>query len=187
MRRLALLFLYWLLPVAVHAAVYKWVDEEGNVVYSDKPRAGATELNLPPPSVYTPSTTPPAAKAARKKGKEDSAGYRVLIVSPQQDETIRDNTGAVTVQMVLEPSLNVEAGHQLALLLDGVKQTGDSIASVLQLQDVDRGSHTVQIQVEDADGNTLATSNAVTFHMKQASRLLRPKSGPSGGGVPTPR
>ncbi len=181
MRRLALLFLCWLLPLAASAAVYKWIDEEGNVVYSDKPRAGAKKLNLPPPSVYTPPSTPPAAKATRKKEKEDSAGYRVLIVSPQQDETIRDNTGAVTVQMVLEPSLNVEAGHQLVLLLDGIKQPGNSM---LQLQNVDRGSHTVQIKVEDAEGKTLASSNVITFHMKQASRLLRQKNGPPVGGVP---
>lgn len=185
MRRLALLFLCWLLPLAAPAAVYKWVDEEGNVVYSDKPHAGAKKLDLPPPTVYSPPSTASEAKVAPKKEKEDSVGYRVLIVSPRQDETIRDNTGAVTVQMVLEPSLNAEAGHQLALLLDGIKQPGNSISSLLQLQNVGRGSHTVQIQVEDAEGKPLASSNVVTFHMKQASRLLRPKSGPPVGGVPT--
>lgn len=176
MRRLVLLLLCWLLPLAAPAAVYKWVDEEGNVVYSDKPHADAKKLNLPPPSIYSPPSTASEANTTRKKEKEGSTGYKVLIVSPRQDETIRDNTGAVTVQMVLEPSLKAEAGHQLALLLDGIKQPGNSISSLLQLQNVDRGSHTVQIQVEDAEGKTLATSNVVTFHLKQASRLLRPKN-----------
>lgn len=173
------------LPLATPAAIYKWVDEQGNVVYSDKPHPGAQELNLPPPSVYSPApiTTRTAVGTSSKRDAED--GYtEVAIVQPQQDETIRDNTGMVMVQVALQPALKTDAGHRLTLLVNGTPQPGSYVSTSLRITDLDRGTHTVQVRVIDAEGNTIAESNPVTFHLKQASRLhprsnLPPRGAPS--------
>ena len=41
MKRFAILCLMFLVPVLAHAQVYKWVDENGRTVISDKPPPGA--------------------------------------------------------------------------------------------------------------------------------------------------
>ena len=172
------------LPLAMPAAIYKWVDEQGNVVYSDKPRAGAQELNLPPPAVYTPAPIT-ARTAVGTRTNRDADGYtEVAIVQPQPDETIRDNTGTVMVRVALQPALKTDAGHRLTLLVNGTEQPGSYPSTALQITDLDRGTHTVQVRVKDAEGNTIAESNPVTFHLKQASRLhprskLPPRGAPS--------
>lgn len=184
MRRFALLLLCWL-PLVASAAVYKWVDERGNVVYSDKPREGAKEINLPPPSVYSPPAAPAGAVPPSAEEKPAAAGYsNVAIVNPRKDETIWNNTGTLTVQVALEPGLNAAAGHRLALSLDGVQQPDQYTSNTLQLTNLTRGSHTVQVQVVDSEGTTLAASDLVTFHLKQASKLHRQQSGPAPRGAP---
>ena len=49
MYRLAALFLVIFLIPSLGTAdtLYKWVDDQGNVHYSDKPAPGATKINIP--------------------------------------------------------------------------------------------------------------------------------------------
>ena len=73
---------------AVHAALYKWTDAQGHVVYSDQPPPGnvKTEQLRPPPPPANPNAAKElaqrqadfqkrqadAAKAAEKAGKEEA-------------------------------------------------------------------------------------------------------------------
>jgi len=96
-------------------------------------------------------------------------GYNIAIVQPANEGTVHDNEGNVIVQVAVFPSL--APGHQVALVLDGrpvAQQTGTTVA----LSGVERGAHTLQAQVVDAGGATLAASQPVTFSMWQASRLF---------------
>jgi uncharacterized protein DUF4124 len=77
-RSLALLAIAALLTVApAHAQVYKSVDEQGRVIYTDKPSEGAKKIDLP--SVTTmPGTKPPPkvvpADPGRAGGKRMDGG-----------------------------------------------------------------------------------------------------------------
>ena len=55
--RLPVLLLCCLAATAVLGdTLYKWVDSQGNVHYSDKPQPGAQKLTLPKATTYTAPT-----------------------------------------------------------------------------------------------------------------------------------
>jgi hypothetical protein len=96
----------------------------------------------------------------------------VRIVAPQADETVHDNSGNLTVKIAVSPPLNAGAGDYLTLLLDNnavASGTNPSFA----LNGINRGSHTLVLNVNAADGTVLASSPQVIFHMWQASRKFR--------------
>jgi len=96
----------------------------------------------------------------------------VRIVAPKPESTVHDNSGNLAVTVSVSLQLRAEAGDTLTLLLDG-KVVASGTLRHFELKGVDRGSHTLQAQVNAADGKVLATSPQVIFHMWRASRLFR--------------
>jgi hypothetical protein len=110
---------------------------------------------------------------------EAQGRYSIAIVQPADDETVHDNQGNVGVQVAVSPGLAPGAG--IVLLLDGQPVAQETDATFL-LSGVERGTHTLEAQVVDASGATLAASQPITFHMWQASRLFpsrKPKPKPA--------
>jgi len=149
---------------AAAAPVYKWVDEDGNVVYSDRPQPGAEQLEdpqvqtVPAPPLPPQRPEPPAPPQARE--------YRsIAIASPEDDATLRDNTGNVQVQVTLRPPLQVNFGHSLQLYLDGQPHGEPGRATSFTLANVPRGTHTLRAAVLDEDGREVAGSAASVFHL----------------------
>lgn len=170
-----------LVPLAATAEVYKWVDEQGNVVYSDQPRPGAKPLDLPEVSTY--KSVPPGRAVPRERAAE-AAGpmYGVQVLQPEPEATVRDNRGIMDVRVATEPPLLPERGHRLAIQLDD--QAVQYTSSLeFQLTEVQRGAHTLRVWVTDKEGEAISDRQAVTFFMHQASRL-HPTSplAPGGGG-----
>ena len=183
MIRLACLLAVLLAVGAVPAAakIYKWVMPDGSIQYSDRPQEeGAKEVDLPPLQTFSPPPTPARTPAAGDDAQaRDAQGYEVVkVVSPADGEVVRDNGGTVSVQLALEPAL--QAGHTVEILLDG-KPIGSGRATSASVTGVDRGSHTVSAVIKDASGNTVASASGVTFHLKQASRLLPARPAPTPG------
>ena len=157
-------------PAVASAGVYKWMDADGKVIYSDKPHPGAEEVKSGPVQTYS---TPPISKPRsgnKDTAKEEGVSYtRVVVVSPSNDATVRDNAGNILVAISIEPSLNTSLKHQVVLLFDG-KQVGEgSSTPAFQLTNVDRGTHTVQANVVGPDASVLGSSEPVTFHLKRHS------------------
>jgi C4-dicarboxylate-specific signal transduction histidine kinase len=98
------------------------------------------------------------------------AYQEVRIVAPDNDTTIHSNNGHLSVEVTLTPAL--AAGDRLALLLDA-KKVAQERKLHFKLNNIDRGTHTLQAQVIAADGKVLATSPLVVFHMWHASRLFK--------------
>lgn len=100
-------------------------------------------------------------------------GYQaVRIVAPEPDATVHDNSGNLAVTVEVLPPLRAEAGDRLTLLLDG-KAVASGFEQRFELTGIDRGRHTLRVQVKAADGTILATSPPVKFQMWRASRLFR--------------
>jgi hypothetical protein len=93
----------------------------------------------------------------------------VRIVAPHADETVHDNNGNLTVKIKVSPPLNTVAGDYLTLLLDNNAVASGTNLS-FALNGINRGSHTLQLKVNAADGTVQTSSPQVTFHMWQASR-----------------
>jgi hypothetical protein len=164
MNKTAFILLLCLLPLWVVAGIYKWVDDSGQVHYSDQPEHGAKEIELPKATIYSPPPLPgPVDRERGGKTKVVLRYKRIEIVTPAADATIRSDPGQVGVSVELEPKL--QKGHKVVVYLDG-KQTGTPQASpLLMLENVDRGTHTLQAAITDSEGRELGRTGTVTFHL----------------------
>jgi hypothetical protein len=170
----------------VAAQLYKSVDEQGNIVYSDTPTPGAEQLTPPPLSTVKsrpkPVDTPaPEAKAAEEGGdepvKKPPTKYTKFdIVQPKNDDTIWDNTGAIPVAIQLEPPLDTENGHSIWVYVDGKAVVRKSQSLVQPLSNIERGTHKIRAEVRNEKRKTLKRTKNVTVHLKRASSI--PRSGP---------
>ncbi len=166
------------------AAIYQTTDEHGNVVFSDEPSTGSKPVDLPPLPTYSAPkyrADQPVQDASRQS--EAKAYSSLSIQQPEQDATIRDNTGAVAVAAAMEPQLNQAAGHRLQFFLDGKPVGEPGTQTTTTLSNIERGAHQVQAVVFDASGHELKRSDSVTFylHRQSVNFPTRPKPAPLGG------
>ena len=170
----ARLLIFALLLVSTGAQadkVYKWVDAEGNVLYTDQPRKGAQEIKI---AKQPPST----AVASYASVAEDRFRYSaVTLAAPTNEGTIRDNEGNVPVSVNVVPPLRSDRGDQIKLSLDGSALNTDPSSSEVVLAGLDQGAHTLQATVTDRTGRVLISSDPVEFYLKHWS--INDPRGPS--------
>jgi len=159
--------------LALAATVYKWVDENGVVHYSDQPHPGADKVHLKEPQTYKESG--PLDTSAANPGSPAStaaAAYRgCAVVQPSNNEDFA-NVDSITVVVQTDPALR--GGDQVYVTLDGQPlNEGQPTGSQFTISPVDRGSHTLQAAVKDSDGALLCQAPAVTYNVHQPS-LLNP-------------
>ena len=153
---------------AANAALYRGVDAEGNVVYSDRPFENAEEFT--PPAISVVDT--PESKAAKKAAEvEKPAEFKYTdfdIASPANKETIR-NQPDVVVSLKLRPGLNSAESHSIWLLLDGKPVVKNSKSLSLSLGRLNRGAHKLQAQVRDESGKIVVRTRTVVVYIHQTS------------------
>jgi hypothetical protein len=168
------------------AQFYKSVDEQGNIVYSDTPTVGAEQLTPPPISTVESKPVPKEpGKEAQKTDEAESEEAakkpptrytKFSIVSPQNNATIWDNTGAVPVSLLLEPPLDTENGHSVWVYVDGKAMVRKSQSLVQPLSGIDRGAHKIRAEIRDEKRKTLKRTQNITVHLKRTSSI--PRGGP---------
>lgn|SRR5690606_34193584 len=153
--------------------VWRWVDQNGVVHYSDRPVDGAERIELSGPQTYPGGQQGlPSATAERSATspvpQQDQAPYRRFeIVAPAQQETLWNIGGTLAVTVALEPPL--QPGHRLDVYLDGERRSLGATSTQLTVPEVYRGLHTLQAVVVDEAGSEVLRSLAVTFMVQQTS------------------
>ncbi|MEW5943941.1 MAG: hypothetical protein AB1710_08835 [Pseudomonadota bacterium] len=94
------------------------------------------------------------------------------IVRPAPEEVVHDNAGRVEVELRLVPPLDVKAGHRIRASLDGVAAGEPYQGAQFALEGVERGAHTLRVEVVDEGGAALIGSAPVVFQMWRASVLF---------------
>jgi hypothetical protein len=169
------LALICLIPGAAAAGenrIYKTVDADGNVVFTDIPPReddqNAEQIIVEQPNSFAvgeaiPSSDQWIVEPGQTAGEEPPFRYNTLsIVSPADDEPVRENAGNVTIVSNVSPRL--QSGHVIRLLMDGaVAQEGAQ--GTFNLANVDRGTHTIALEILDSNGNVLIRSDNSTFHL----------------------
>ena len=170
-----------LLVPSAFAGLYKWVDTDGNIHYTDTPPPqGAEEVTLPPNVTYTPAETPSDSPASAQPAAKDDGKYKELVItSPKMNETVRSDKGEVLVEYTLTPN-GLKPGHQFRMMLDGKSLETELTQEQAALQQLERGSHTIQVYVVDATGTPLLNSQPVIFFLRQESEL---DTGDTGSGT----
>jgi hypothetical protein len=170
MKRLTAMFLAFLAVSSMVAAdpLYKWVDDQGNVHYSDKPQPGAKKVVLPKATTYNPPATArphgTGSDAARETtpatGQESAApAYTSLAISSPKDQDTIWNTDSVTVSVSVAPAL--QSGDSVSITVDGATQSVQGTSATFT--GLDRGTHTVNAAV-----GTMKAA-AVTFYIQKTS------------------
>ena len=136
------------------AAVYKWVQPDGSVVYSDRAPEGITapaelpelqEIKMPPPPA--PSTENTSNDQSVQTPAVDYT--KLQITEPADNSSFHDTAGQVTIKLDLQPAL--QEGDVVSIVMDG-KEVGQGKSSAVSLSNVDRGSHTLRAMVKNTNG-----------------------------------
>ncbi|MBL1278475.1 MAG: hypothetical protein COB30_020565 [Ectothiorhodospiraceae bacterium] len=150
----------------VSAELYKRVNPDGSVEFTDIPANSDDEpLKLAPLSTFK-STLPPR-EGIKIPSTSASVKYTsAKIISPANETTIRDNAGIITVNASVSPGL--QSGHKIVLLDNGVIK-GESTSGSFTISNADRGAHALSIQVQNKSGKTLISSGSVTVYLHRRS------------------
>ncbi|MDX1571795.1 MAG: DUF4124 domain-containing protein [Xanthomonadales bacterium] len=176
-----------LLPGLVAAqTIYKHVDEDGNVTYSDEPIENAEEIELAPLSVVEGRQRPVIedssgnGQPADEGEDEEAVVYtRFEITAPRSEETFWGPNASIYGVLRISPTL--APSHSIRYFLDGQK-IAETRSIRVQLQDVVRGAHQFSAQIVDAEGNAQATAEPVTFYLQQPSVIPPANPAPGIGG-----
>ncbi|PXF64007.1 DUF4124 domain-containing protein [Kangiella spongicola] len=161
---------------AKETVMYKKIDKDGNVVFTDKPIPGSKPITVKT-DVNVVSTPKPAYKAptisdsSEEDDDEKKFKYEVLAIdTPKNDEGIRANDGRINVIVAVTP--NLRPNHSVQLKLDGNNVGQAQKIPYFNLTEVERGTHQLQAMIIDDDsGETVQSSDAISFHALIASRL----------------
>jgi len=159
-----------LLLSSTQAELYKSVDADGNVVYSDEETPGAEEI-IPDALITVPMSKYKPKESVEKEAPTQTQYTRFKITSPANDATVRDSTGAVQIALFSKPKLDIKAGHSITVFVDGKQVAKNSKTMSIRISDIYRGSHQVHATIRDKNNKTLITSNSVRFHLKRQSIL----------------
>jgi len=159
----------WALPGAVPATtLYKWVDAQGVVHYSDTPHEGAEKIQISGAQTFHSTPVPSAAAPNPAPGSASTARYSSCsIVEPANDAGLyAPESVAVTVQTT--PAL--QAGDTITASVDGQSLgTLSAGGAHFQIPQPERGTHTVTAVVRDSDGTVQCTASPVSFSVQRPS------------------
>ena len=153
--------------------IYKVVDKDGKVTYTDQKPASNIDYEIRKLPSAKPSDTQNGTPARTwsldptpsNKAKKFQGYQSVQITFPANDQTILHDQQEVSVKLVLTPSLYKD--HKAQLTFDGrdIDQPSKNLNFVLT--DLERGSHQIQVQIVDSNGKTVGSSNTVSIHVKR--------------------
>lgn len=151
------------------AQIYKSTDAQGNPVFSNQPPTdgkAAQTVDLPPVNSIQP--VKPAAENTYQTNTAANAGkpYSLLeLTGLPNDEALRANNGSFGLGVNIKPDLR--PGHKYRLVIDGEPYGQMLGAPPLPVAELDRGSHTIAVDVINSDGQTIQESAPVSIDLQR--------------------
>lgn len=161
----SLLLSVTLVTFAASAELYKGLNEEGHVVYSDQPFENSEKYTPASLSVISSRKVTPKKKAATEEEPAEFKYTDFDIASPKNNETIWD-APQINISLRLKPDLNLAEGHTAWLLMDGKVVVKNSNSTSLQIGRAERGAHQLQAQVRDKEGKIVVRTRSIIVHIK---------------------
>src|SRR5262249_36346881 len=172
MRRLLFTLMSVACSVALATTVYKWVDENGVVHYSDQPHPNAQKLEIQGAQTYSSrgASVPTPAQGAEPERTEAAHSYQGCVIAQPLDQQNLPNAQSVIISVATDPA--PRPGDSIYMTLDGQGLNGGEATGMsFNVTPIERGAHTVQAQVRDESGLVLCQTPSITFHVSQASLL----------------
>lgn len=151
-------------PNLFASEVYRVVDEDGQITFTDSPAVNtkAETVDLPTINIASPPAPIVEDKSEASEGEVPytSAG----ITQPLNRATIPPGQSNVVVELALKPAL--QEGHLAQLYIDGRAQGAASASTTFSVTRLNRGEHSVYIEVLGADKKRKTQTQSVTFYVK---------------------
>ncbi len=168
-----ILLIVLLIPAIATAEIYKSLDKDGNIVFTDiQPNEDAKAVELLELNI---SESPTKKRSSRNLHPQNRGHLKpsvaqkyhsIKVTKPGNDTTIRNNDGSVVVSVDLQPALAHRHGDRLIIEMDG-RRINPGGRSTVSLKDLDRGSHTIVARVETELPQTEPTITTSIFHLKR--------------------
>lgn len=155
--------------MAAPQKVYVYKDKNGNTVFSDQPLPGAKEVKVNSKTLTMPSTDTAILDQLQATDEIKQIEYQLNINQPEEQATIRDNGGVVNVSGQVNPALKF--GQKVQLKLDGQIVQKPHSNVIFVLRDINRGEHSIVLELLNAKGKVIASSKPRTFYVFRASLL----------------
>jgi hypothetical protein len=161
------------LPLAgLSQEIYRWVDKDGIVHYSDQPGSDKAELiSVIEPNAYEAQD---AAQEAAASGRDPDEGDEepgvspygsLAITSPEPDQVFFGADVAVSAAATLDGTLRPD--HSVVFFLNGNRQPAQSLTT--EFTNLARGTYFLRAAIIDQNGDPVITSQQTTFHVRAPS------------------
>ena len=180
MRRTLFTLISFACSVALATTVYKWIDENGVIHYSDQPHPNAEKLQVE--GVQTYSSSAAAVRGPISSGESNAASanpYKGCAVAQPLDQQNLPNAHSVFIRVAADPVLRGD--DRVFMTMDGQALNGGQPTGMsFNVTDLDRGEHSVQAQIRNPDGQVLCQTPTITFSVSQPNLLNPATQGPRG-------
>jgi hypothetical protein len=171
--------------VAASQEIYRWVDKDGVVHYSDQPGAdNAVLITVLEPNLSESGESGAASGGADtdRPAARDAPEYESLaIITPTPDQVFFGADAVVSATAELDGTLQPD--HTVVFFLNGNRHEATGLGT--EFTNLARGSYFLRASVVDQDGRPVISSPQTTFHVRQPS-INSPQS-PQAPPPPRPR
>ena len=153
------------------AVVYKWVDGNGVIHYSDQASPGAEKIYTSAPNIASSPRGQAAMGGQLAQPKPVAAGANYTdfsITAPVNNQTFFGDD-VIAVHLSLAPPLRMN--HVITWHLNGKQLEFPPDAISFPLPHLDRGTYALAATDTDQQSGESQTSNTVTFYVRQPSAL----------------
>lgn len=161
---------------AMASGVYKVVDGQGNITYTDVPPAETVMDEVLLPAINPVSSPAPRtasnSEAIRSPESADAepvmafTGYSsAVLAAPLDGSLVHFDEPSLLVQVALTPPL--EADHLVQFYVDGSAYGSAISTNSLSIGGLERGSHRISARVLSSQGAVLAITESVTVHVQR--------------------
>ncbi|MCL1089854.1 DUF4124 domain-containing protein [Shewanella profunda] len=165
-----------LLSMQAQATIYKWVDKDGKVHYSDEPRANAEVVELNEKTLNQIALPPVKIASDNNNQVIEDIQYQINIISPEEEATVRDNNGDFEVVATVSPE--IKSQFLMQLKLNGNVVGPPQVGGRFKLTNVDRGEYTLVVDAMTQNGKVFASSSPRKIFLHQAAMSKTPKKQP---------
>ncbi|WP_148861654.1 DUF4124 domain-containing protein [Marinobacter fonticola] len=172
-RFLALLGVVVFASTAAQAEVYKRVDAQGNVTYSDEPLSGGQAIKVEPVTTVTLPKADQVREIVERggEGEEQQSSQRygsVTFMAPEDESAFHSGSGDITFSVSSQPALR--SGHLFEVTLDG-QPIGQNASGRFSVNNVFRGTHKASVNIVDSQGRIIQPGQNISFTIHRPSVL----------------
>lgn len=154
----------WLIGTsAVAEPIYRVVDEQGNVTYTDqKPSDDAEPLDLPDISVISENAPEVESLISPDAPASDVEPFQMTIAEPDDGSVIANADGRIDIR--LDSNLDIPPAAQLVVYLNGQPQPPVRTLE-LSLTDLSPGDYRLHAELQTPSGRKLAETESVRVQL----------------------